>query len=68
MFGDMKEKMKLSVNTNHPLAKKVLTKGDEEQKQAVLKQAFDLARLAQNMLEGKELTEFIHSNYERLMS
>lgn len=68
MFGDMKEKMKLSVNTNHPLAKKVLSSGDDEQKKLVLKQAFDLARLAQNMLDGKELTDFINTNYDRLMS
>ena len=67
-MGNFPEKYNLKINTNHPLAKKlseaglVDAKGAEtasDDKKALAKQAFDLARLSQNMLKGKELTEFI---------
>ena len=53
------------VNTNHPLAKKLSTIS-EDKKQAFAKHLFDLARLAQNMLSGKEMTEFVSRSIEYL--
>ncbi len=59
MFGQMPEKYAVSVNTNHSLAKKVLEIADEDAKKALMNNALDLAKLAQNLLKGKELSDFI---------
>ncbi|MEX0966260.1 MAG: molecular chaperone HtpG [Bacteroidia bacterium] len=75
MMGNFPEKYNLKINTNHPLAKKlseaglVDAKGSETasaDKKALAKQAFDLARLSQNMLKGKELTEFVQRSINSL--
>jgi molecular chaperone HtpG len=58
MFGNMPEKYVVSVNTNHPLANKVL-KAEGEEQQKLMNTSLELAKLAQNLLTGKELTEFI---------
>jgi molecular chaperone HtpG len=58
MFGNMSEKYVVSVNTNHPLANKVL-KAEGEEQQKLMNTSLELAKLAQNLLTGKELTEFI---------
>lgn len=62
MFGDMPKQMNLVVNTNHPLAQKVL-KAKTKKKQLV-RQLFDLAMLSQGMLTGSGLTEFISRSVE----
>ena len=49
----------LIVNTNHPLTKKIADTSDEVERQRMASQLFDLARLSQHMLNGKELTDFI---------
>jgi molecular chaperone HtpG len=65
MFGDMPEKYSVSVNTNHPLAAKVLKeKGDKQT--SLLANAIDLAKLSNNLLSGKELTEFVKKQYATL--
>lgn len=58
MFGQMPEKYSVSVNTNHPLASKVLKAKGAKQKD-LMNQAIDLAKLSQNLLSGKELSEFV---------
>jgi molecular chaperone HtpG len=55
----------LVVNTNHPIAKKLLEKGKKDGK-ALASQLFDLARLSQNMLTGQELTDFVARSVEYL--
>lgn len=58
-MGGMPDQYSVSVNSNHPLADKIL-KADSEEKQANLaKQVFDLALLSQGMLSGADLTQFI---------
>jgi molecular chaperone HtpG len=47
------------VNTNHPLAKKLTALNENEKQEGLARQLFDLARLSQNLLTGKELTAFI---------
>ncbi len=59
-MGTMPEHYNLVVNTNHPLFSKVLLLPDEAAQKQLLKQAVDLALLAQNMLKGQELTDFIN--------
>jgi molecular chaperone HtpG len=58
MFGQMPEKYSVAVNTNHALANKVLKTEGEAQKELLTK-SIDLAKLSQNLLTGKELTEFV---------
>ena len=65
MFGQLPEKYSVSVNTNHPLAAKVLKAKGEEQT-SLLANAIDLAKLSNNLLSGKELTEFVKKQYAAL--
>ncbi len=58
LFGEMPEKINLVVNTNHPVSKKILDADTEIQKK-LSKQLTDLALLAQGMLKGSDLTEFV---------
>ena len=58
MFGQMPEKYSVSVNTNHELAAKVLKAKGEKQTE-LMSNAIDLAKLSQNLLSGKELSEFV---------
>jgi len=52
------------VNSNSPLADAILHSKDEVQKESLIKQAFDLARLSQGLLKGKELADFVKRNWE----
>ncbi len=61
MFGSFPDSFDVTVNANHALAAKVLA-GDED----LARQAFDLALLAQGMLEGEALTAFVKRSTERL--
>ena len=64
MFGNMPDSFTVSVNANHPLTQKVLADADHGPKLA--KQAFDLALLAQGMLKGEALTQFVRRSTELL--
>ncbi|MEO5571709.1 MAG: molecular chaperone HtpG [Bacteroidia bacterium] len=59
-MGTMPEHYNLIINTNHPLFIKVLLQPDVTVQQQLLKQVVDLALLAQSMLKGQELTDFIN--------
>ena len=61
-MGDMPEQMNVVINTNHPSVKKLLT----ESNTGHARQLYDLALLAQGMLKGKALTEFIHRSVGEL--
>lgn len=65
-MGNFPEMYHLVVNTNSPLATSILNTKDENEKQSLIKQAFDLARLSQGLLKGKELTDFIKRNFQEL--
>jgi molecular chaperone HtpG len=56
---DMPESLNLVVNTNHPLAGRILQEAEGEKQAQLIRQATDLALLAQNLLKGDELTRFI---------
>ena len=53
----------LIVNANSDLANEILKKPEDE-KEALINQALDLAKLSQNLLKGKELTDFIKRSFE----
>jgi molecular chaperone HtpG len=65
MFGNMPLMYSVAVNTNHPLASKILATEGEDQ-QALAKQVYDLALLSQGMLTGQSLTSFIKRTVETL--
>ena len=62
-MGNLPEMYNLVVNTNHPLVAEILN-ADEDKKNGLITQAFDLAKLSQNLLHGEELTNFIKRSYE----
>jgi molecular chaperone HtpG len=66
MFGQLPEKYNLVVNSNHKLAQKMLGEKDEGKKEQLAKQAVDLALLAQGLLKGKALTDFVKREAEQL--
>ena len=65
-MGNLPESYNMVVNGNHPLVSKILSEDNTEAKEGMIKQATDLALLAQNMLDGEELTNFIQRNYAEL--
>ncbi len=62
-MGNLPEMYNLVVNTNHPLVSEILN-AEEDKKKGLITQAFDLAKLSQNLLHGEELTNFIKRSYE----
>lgn len=61
-MGNFPEIYNLVVNTNNELMQKILkAKGKREE---YINQALDLARLSQNLLQGKDLTRFIKRSFE----
>ena len=58
-YGSMPDNYKVTVNANHPLVKRILNGTDDEEKQQLAKQAFDLALLSRGLLSGNELTNFV---------
>ncbi|MFZ6051526.1 molecular chaperone HtpG [Halocola ammonii] len=66
MFGQLPEKYNLVVNSNHKLAQKMLSEKDDAKKELLAKQAVDLALLAQGLLKGKALTDFVKREAEQL--
>lgn len=62
-FGDMPERINLVVNTNHPIAQKILN-AEDAAKNTLAKQLADLALLSQGMLKGADLTTFIERSFD----
>lgn len=66
MFGNMPEMHNLVVNTNSKLVSDILATEAKEDKERLITQSLDLARLSQGLLKGEELTNFIKRSYEIL--
>jgi molecular chaperone HtpG len=66
MMGNFPETYNLVINTNNPLASEILKKDNKEEKASIIRQALDLAKLSQNILKGKDLTDFIKRSYEMI--
>ena len=68
MFGmsGFPEMYNLVVNSNSELAAEILKNENAEEKKSKIKYALDLAKLSQNLLKGKDLTEFIQRSYSNL--
>ena len=57
-MGGFPDMYNLVVNANSDLATGILKTENAEDKNALVKQALDLAKLSQNLLKGKDLTDF----------
>ncbi len=68
MFGTngFPEMYNLVVNSNSELAAEILKNENAEEKNSKIKYALDLAKLSQNLLKGKDLTDFIQKSYSNL--
>ena len=66
MFGNMPEMYNLVVNTNSALVSDILVADTKENQERLINQSLDLARLAQGLLKGKELSEFIKRSYQMI--
>ncbi len=58
-FGNMPEFYNLVVNSNHPLMGAILEKAQDEEKDRLVRQLYDLALISQNLLKGEKLTAFV---------
>ena len=65
-MGGFPEMYNLVVNSNSEFATKILANENAEEKSSQIKYALDLAKLSQNLLRGKELTDFIQRSYKQL--
>ncbi|MFK7755732.1 MAG: molecular chaperone HtpG [Flavobacteriales bacterium] len=66
MFGNMPDTYNLVVNGNHPLVSKILDEKDDATRSALIKQTVDLALLAQGLLKGEDLTDFVSRSVEMI--
>ncbi len=63
-YGSMPDNYKVAVNGNHKLVSRILQTEDADAQAKLAKQAVDLALLAQGMLTGADLTEFVSRSVE----
>ena len=65
-MGNFPEMYNVVVNANSDLATEILAKESKEEKDALINQALDLAKLSQGLLKGKELTNFINRSFKNI--
>jgi molecular chaperone HtpG len=63
-MGNMPDMYNLVVNTNHELVGQILNTKTAKKQERLINQAFDLAKLSQNLLHGEDLTNFIKRSYD----
>ncbi len=61
---DLPAFLEVSVNANHSLILRLLKEQDEQRKEQLALQVYDLALLSQNMLGGAALTKFINRSVQ----
>jgi molecular chaperone HtpG len=66
MFGSLPDTYNLVVNANHPLVSKILEEKDDAARSGLIKQTVDLALLAQGLLKGEDLTDFVSRSVEMI--
>ena len=59
--------LQATINANHPLAQKLLRSKKSEKQLKLAQQAYNLALLAQDMLHGAALTDFIYNNVDVIL-
>jgi len=63
-MGNFPDMYTLVVNTNHELVSEILNTKTKKKQEKLVQQAFDLARLSQNLLHGEALSSFIKRSFE----
>lgn len=63
-MGNFPDMYTLVVNTNHELVGEILNTKTKKKQEKLVQQAFDLARLSQNLLHGEALSSFIKRSFE----
>lgn len=65
-INNINSKYNLIVNKNHKLIKKIINEKDLNIQKNLIKNSLHLIMLSQNILRGKELTDFIYNSFEML--
>jgi molecular chaperone HtpG len=65
-LGSMPEFYNLVVNTNHPVMQSVLEQQEEQDQEKLVRQLYDLALIAQNLLKGENLTAFVKRSIQMI--
>ncbi|MFP3597957.1 molecular chaperone HtpG [Chryseobacterium sp. SIMBA_029] len=65
-MGGFPEMYNLIINSNSEFANQILKTENTEEKVSLIQHALDLAKLSQNLLKGKDLTDFIQRSYKQL--
>src|SRR5690606_9503563 len=65
-YGSLPDNYKVTVNSNNTLIKKIAETTEEQQKEQLTRQAFDLALLSHGLLKGEALTEFVQRSVKML--
>jgi len=65
-LSDFPDQLNLVINTAHPANKKLLLLSAGPEREAFIQRVFDLARLQQQLLSGKDLSDFIDRAYKAL--
>jgi molecular chaperone HtpG len=65
-YGSLPDSYKVAINGNHPVVDKILKAEGEEAQLKLARQAFDLAKLSQGLLTGKDLTAFVKRSVEMI--
>jgi len=65
-YGELPESYNLVVNVNHPLIEKVLNETDADKQKQLVHQLTDLALLANGLLKGEALTQFVKRSTEMI--
>lgn len=65
-MGNFPEMYNLIINANSDLATNILKTENVEDKNQKIAYALELAKLSQNLLKGKELTDFISKSFQKL--
>jgi len=68
MYGAFPDAYKVTINGNHPLIGKLAKVQDENEKSNMSQQLFDLALLSQNLLKGKNLSDFVNRSLKWMES
>lgn len=64
-YGSMPDSYTLMLNANNLVIAGLMDKSEEE-RATTIQQIYDLAQLSKNLLKGKELSEFVKRNMEKL--
>jgi molecular chaperone HtpG len=65
-LGKMPEFYNLVVNSNHPVMQTILEQPEEETQEKLVRQLYDLALIAQNLLKGEKLTAFVKRSIDMI--